>query len=99
MAITIKGRDYVSWSFNIERLEQWITTIEKLTSNVDFAIEQRNDWLTLSALQWELKAAHDLWEKQTQEEQKVSDAPECQDLQEYMADFATSVLSTQGVSK
>ena len=92
MSYDVFGKPYVSWGFHLERLEEWIQTLEKLTDNVDFAIEQRNDWLSLNRLKWELTAAHDLWHKQSQE---ISEAPQVQDLQEYMADFATSVLKEQ----
>lgn len=92
MSYDVFGKPYVSWGFHLERLEEWIQTLEKLTDNVDFAIEQRNDWLSLNRLKWELTAAHDLWQKQSQE---ISEAPQVQDLQEYMADFATSVLKEQ----
>lgn len=96
MAITVSGRRYVSWGFNIDHLEQWLQTIENLIDNPDFAIKHRNDWLCLNRLKWELSAAHDLWEKQSQE---ISEAPQVQDLQEYMADFATSVLKEQAMEE
>ena len=92
MALEILGRRYVSWGFNVDNLEDWLTTLEKLTDNVDFSITHRNDWLALNRLKWELTAAYDLWKKQSQE---ISEAPQAQDLQEYMADFATSVLKEQ----
>lgn len=92
MALEILGRRYVSWGFNVDNLENWLTTLEKLTDDLDFAITNRNDWLALNRLKWELMAAHDLWQKQSQE---ISEAPQVQDLQEYMADFATSVLKEQ----
>lgn len=92
-------RRYVSWGFNIERLEEWLTTLEKLTDlpgASDFAISHRNDWLSLSRLKWELTAAHDLWEKQQQE---ISEVPVVEDLQEYMADFATATLKVQAMEE
>lgn len=92
MALDVYGKPYISWGFNVEKLEEWLTTLEKLTDNVDFSITHRNDWLSLCRLKWELTAAHDLWQKQNQE---ISEAPQAQDLQEYMADFATSVLKEQ----
>ena len=67
MALKILGRRYVSWGFNVDNLENWLTTLEKLTDDVDFSITHRNDWLALNRLKWELTAAHDLWKKQSQE--------------------------------
>ena len=96
MALDVYGRPYISWGFNVEKLEEWLTTLEKLTDNVDFSITHRNDWLSLCRLKWELTAAHDLWQKQSQE---ISEAPQVQDLQEYMADFATSTLKVQAMKE
>ena len=89
---------YASWTFNVDKLEDWLLTLEKLTElprATDFSIKHRNDWLALCRLKWELEAAHGLWEKQQKE---ISEVPVVEDLEQYLADFATSTLKNEAIN-
>jgi hypothetical protein len=52
----IPDRPYLSWGFEVKDLQKYVTTLEKICDNPDFAIDHRNDWLDLLSLKWNLQA-------------------------------------------
>jgi len=88
-ALVMNGGDpCVEWSFRIEKLEQWLTTLEEVISH-EANTGNRYD---LESLYFCLKAAHT---RHLQEhEDVVTDAPTADDLQAYLAAYAAAVNTT-----
>ena len=84
----IPDRPYLSWGFEVKDLQKYVTTLEKICDNPDFAIDHRNDWLDLLSLKWNLQAALGLYEKQQQER---SEEPSADDFMAYLTDYSTSI--------
>lgn len=84
----VYGKPCVSWHFEIEKLEEWIQTLEKMTSDVDFCIDRRNDWQHLFQLKLQLSAARDLWEKESKEQ---SEQPSADDCMAYLSAYSSSI--------
>ena len=79
------GDPYVEWGFRIEKLEQWLTTLEETISR-EANTGNRYD---LESLYFCLKAAH---ARHLQEHQDVvTDAPTADDLQAYLAAYAAAI--------
>jgi hypothetical protein len=79
------GDPYVEWGFRIEKLEQWLTTLEETISH-EANTGNRYD---LESLYFSLKAAHT---RHLQEhEAVVTEAPTADDLQAYLAAYAAAV--------
>jgi hypothetical protein len=79
------GDPYVEWGFRVEKLEQWLTTLEETISH-EANIGNRYD---LESLYFSLKAAHT---RHLQEhEAVVTAAPTADDLQAYLAAYAAAV--------
>jgi hypothetical protein len=75
----------VEWSFRIEKLEQWLTTLEEAMVDENNCGHRRG----LEDIYFSLKAAHK--KHQTQHEAIVTDAPTADDLQAYLAAYAAAV--------
>ena len=79
------GDPYVEWGFRIEKLEQWLTTLEETISH-EANTGNRYD---LEGLYFSLKAAH---ARHLQEhEAVVTEAPTADDLQAYLAAYAAAI--------
>ena len=79
------GDPYVEWGFRIEKLEQWLTTLEETISH-EANTGNRYD---LESLYFSLKAAHT---RHLQEhEAVVTEAPTADDLQAYLSAYAAAV--------
>jgi hypothetical protein len=79
------GEPCVEWSFRIEKLEQWLTTLEETISR-EANTGNRYD---LESLYFCLKAAHT---RHLQEHNDVvTDAPTADDLQAYLAAYAAAI--------
>jgi hypothetical protein len=87
-ALVMNGGDpCVEWSFRIEKLEQWLTTLEETISR-EANTGNRYD---LESLYFCLKAAHT---RHLQEHQDVvTDAPTADDLQAYLAAYAAAITT------
>ena len=88
-ALVMNGGDpCVEWSFRIEKLEQWLTTLEEVISH-EANTGNRYD---LESLYFCLKAAHT---RHLQEhEDVVTEAPTADDLQAYLTAYAAAVNTT-----
>ncbi len=88
VSYALPGKPYVSWGFNVQELQKYVTTLEKVCDNPDFAIDHRNDWLDLSSLKWHLQAALGLYEKDQQER---SAEPVDDDCMTYLSAYSSSI--------
>jgi hypothetical protein len=84
-AVMLEGQPRVEWSFNVNRLEQWLTTIEEVLNEFPITAHRRS----LEDLYFCLKAAQKQHVKE--HEQVVSDAPSEEDLMAYLSAYAASV--------
>ena len=75
----------VEWSFRIQSLEAWLTTLEEAMTNEGCYGQRRG----LEDIYFSLKAAHK--KHQAQHEAIVTDAPTADDLQAYLMAYAAAV--------
>jgi hypothetical protein len=79
------GSPCVEWSFRIQELQQWLTTLEE----VMIKEENRGNRRDLEGIYFSLKAAHT---RHLQEhEDVVTDAPTADDLQAYLVAYAAAI--------
>jgi len=84
-AVMLQGQPHVEWGFNVNRLEQWLTTIEEVLNELPITTHRRG----LEDLYFCLKAA----QRQHIEEHKqiVSEAPTEEDLMAYLSAYSAAV--------
>lgn len=81
------GQPCVFWSFRTRDLENWLTTLEEvITMEANTAHRY-----FLESIYFSLKAAHKKHQKQ--HEEVVTEAPSEEDLMEYLAAYAASVVA------
>lgn len=80
------GEPCVTWSFNVKRLEEWITTLEQQLETVSGP-----SWSSLHSLCCSLKAAHD--SHLAEHRQVVSEAPSADDLTAYLVAYTAAVAA------
>jgi len=78
------GHPYVAWGFSVKNLENWLTTLEELIPTVPPA-----HCYSLESLYFSLKAAHQ--RHLLEHEQVVSDAPNGDDLMQYLASYSAAM--------
>jgi hypothetical protein len=81
------GHPCVFWSFRTRDLENWLTTLEEVIT-MEANIAHR---YFLEGIYFSLKAAHNKHQKQ--HEEIVTEAPSEEDLMEYLAAYAASVVA------
>jgi hypothetical protein len=81
------GQPCVFWSFRTRDLENWLTTLEEVIT-MEANIAHR---YFLEGIYFSLKAAHNKHQKQ--HEEIVTEAPSEEDLMEYLAAYAASVVA------
>ena len=89
VSYALPGKPYVSWGFTVKDLQKYVTTLEKVCDNPDFAIDHRNDWLDLLSLKWQLQAALGLYTK----DQETSKQPSGDDCMAYLSAYASSIAA------
>ena len=83
------GSPCVEWSFRIQQLQQWLTTLEEVMTKEGNTGNRRD----LEGIYFSLKAAHNRHLEQHQE--IITDAPTADDLQSYLAAYAAEVGKTK----
>ena len=78
------GRPYVAWGFSVDKLEDWLTTLEEAMITVPPAHRY-----SLETLYFSLKAAHR--RHQQEHEMVVSEAPSEDDLINYLASYSAAM--------
>jgi aminopeptidase-like protein len=78
------GSPYVSWGFTVDKLEQWLTTIEEIVNVVPPAHRY-----ALESLYFSLKAAHQRHQKE--HEEVVTEAPTSDDLMSYLTAYSAAM--------
>ena len=78
------GRPCVAWSFGVEKLEDWLTTMEEIIGTVPPAHRH-----SLETLYFSLKAAHK--RHLLEHNEVVSEAPTSDDLMAYLAAYAAAM--------
>jgi hypothetical protein len=81
------GQPCVFWSFRTRDLENWLTTLEEVITMEANAPHRH----FLEGIYFSLKAAHNKHQKQ--HEEVVTEAPSEEDLMEYLAAYAASVVT------
>jgi len=80
------GHPCVFWSFRTRDLEDWLTTLEEVIA-IEANASHRH---SLESVYFSLKAAYTKHQKQ--HEEIVTEAPSEEDLMEYLAAYAASVV-------
>ena len=78
------GSPYVSWGFSVDKLEDWLTTIEEIVNIVPPAHRY-----ALENLYFSLKAAH--MRHQKEHEEVVTEAPTSDDLMSYLTAYSAAM--------
>ena len=78
------GSPRVSWSFSVDNLENWLTTIEEIVNIVPPAHRY-----ALENLYFSLKAAHQ--RHQQEHEEVVTEAPTSDDLMSYLTAYSAAM--------
>lgn len=81
--VMFSGAPVVGWSFDLKKLEQWITTVEEIIPDLPAHRSVLHDLLC------SLQAAH--LKHEEQHEQIVTEAPSGDDLMEYLASYAAAI--------
>ena len=84
-AVMLQGQPHVEWGFNVNRLEQWLTTIEEALNDLPTKAHRRG----LEDLYFCLKAAQR--QHIEEHEQIVSEAPSEEDLMAYLSAYSAAV--------
>ena len=84
------GSPCVEWSFRIQELQQWLTTLE----DVMIKEENRGNRRDLEGIYFSLRAAHT--RHLEEHEDVVTDAPTADDLQAYLSAYAAAAAGGQG---
>ena len=79
------GSPYVQWGFRVERIQQWLVTLEQVIGN-EANTGNRHD---LEGLYFSLKTAHAQHIKE--HEAVVTDAPSADDLQAYLTAYTAAM--------
>ena len=80
------GAPCVAWSFRIKELEDWLTTMEEIMQDESMPCHRSS----LKGLYYSLKAAHA--KHLEQHNDVVTSAPTADDLMEYLAAYAASIV-------
>ena len=83
------GAPCVEWSFRVQQLQQWLTTLEEVMVKEGNAGNRRD----LEGIYFSLKAAHG--RHLDQHAEIVTDTPTADDLQTYLAAYAAAVGGAQ----
>jgi hypothetical protein len=83
--VMTSGSPYVQWGFRVERIQQWLVTLEQVIDNEANA-GNRHD---LEELYFSLKTAHAQHLKE--HEAVVTDAPSADDLQAYLTAYTAAM--------
>jgi hypothetical protein len=78
------GSPCVSWGFRVDKLEEWLTTIEEI-GNVVAPVHRH----ALDSLYCSLKAAH--MRHQKEHEEVVTEAPTADDLMSYLTAYSAAM--------
>ena len=84
-AVMLQGEPHIEWGFKVNRLEQWLTTIEEVLNAFPVTVHRRG----LEDLYFCLKAAQKQHIKE--HEQIVSEAPTEEDLMAYLSAYSAAV--------
>lgn len=78
------GRPYVSWGFDVRKLEDWLTTLEEAMTIMPPCHRR-----SLEELYFSLKAAHK--HHQAEHEEVVTNAPTSDDLMDYLSAYSAAM--------
>jgi hypothetical protein len=84
-AVMLQGQPHVEWGFNVNRLEQWLTTIEEALNDLPTKAHHHG----LKDLYFCLRAAQEQHIKE--HEQIVTEAPSEEDLMAYLSAYSAAV--------
>lgn len=78
------GLPYVAWGFTVDKLEDWLTTLEELIVTIP-----PSHRYSLESLYFSLKAAHQ--RHLLEHEEVVTNAPNGDDLMQYLASYSAAM--------